>query len=66
VPVAGAGTVLGLGMAALAAALWRGQSSASLPRRVAELELSRHGVQRVLGLSVAADIQPAHVGWHKS
>jgi hypothetical protein len=48
-PVPGVGTVLGLGMAALAAAMWRGHSSACLPRRVAELELSRHWAQRVLG-----------------
>ena len=33
-PVPGVGTVLGLGMAALAAAMWRGHSSACLPRRV--------------------------------
>lgn len=49
-PVPGVGTVLGLGMTALAAAMWRGQSSACLPRRVAELELSRTWAQRVLGM----------------
>ena len=53
-PVPGVGTVLGLGMAALAAAMWRGHSSACLPRRVAELELSRHWAQRVLGLLASA------------
>jgi len=53
-PVPGVGTVLGLGMAALAAAMWRGHSSAFLPRRVAELELSRHWAQRVLGLLASA------------
>jgi hypothetical protein len=53
-PVPGLGTVLGLGMAALAAAMWRGHSSACLPRRVAELQLSRHWAQRVLGLLESA------------
>jgi hypothetical protein len=53
-PVPGVGTVLGLGMAALAAAMWRGQSSACLPRRVAELELSRTWAQRVLGMLASA------------
>ncbi len=49
-PVPGVGTVLGLGMVALAVAMWRGQSAACLPRRVAELELSSHWAQRVLGM----------------
>ncbi len=49
-PVPGVGTVLGLGLVALAAAMWRGHSTECLPRRVAELELSRHGAQRVLFL----------------
>ena len=49
-PVPGVGTVLGLGMIALAVAMWRGQSAACLPRRVAELELSSHWARRVLGL----------------
>lgn len=49
-PVPGVGTVLGLGIAALAVAIWRGHAPAQLPRRVAELELSRHWAQRVLGL----------------
>ena len=53
-PVPGIGTVLGLGMAALAAAMWRGQSSACLPRRVAELELPRTWAQRVLGMLASA------------
>lgn len=53
-PVPGVGKVLGLGMAALAVAMWRGQCSPSLPRRVAELELPRHWAQRVLvGLASA-------------
>jgi hypothetical protein len=49
-PVPGVGTVLGLGMVALAVAMWRGQSAVCLPRRVAELELSSHWAQRVLGM----------------
>jgi hypothetical protein len=53
-PVPGVGTVLGLGMAALAATMWRGHASASLPRRVAELELSRHWAQRVLRMLASA------------
>jgi hypothetical protein len=53
-PVPGVGTVLGLGMAALAAAMWRGHSPASLPHRVAELRLSRHWAQRVLGVLASA------------
>lgn len=52
--VPGVGTVLGLGMAALAAAMWRGHSSACLPRRVAELELSRRWAQRVLNMLASA------------
>ena len=42
------GTVLGLGMAALAAAMWRGHSGTCLPQRVAKLEMPRHWAQRVL------------------
>lgn len=53
-PLPGVGTVFGLGMAALVAAMWRGHSSACLPRRVAELELSRHWAQRVLGMLASA------------
>ncbi len=51
-PVPGVGTVLGLGMSALAAAMWRGQFSTCLPRRVAEL--SRTWAQRVLGMLASA------------
>lgn len=53
-PVPGVGTVLGVGMAALAVAMWQGHSSACLPRRVAEFELSRHWAQRVLGMLASA------------
>lgn len=53
-PVPGVGTVLGLGMAALAVAMWRGHCAPCLPQRVAELELPRHWAQRVLvGLASA-------------
>ena len=47
-PVPGVGTVLGLGIAALAVTLWSGKAEPSLPRRVANLQLSRHWAQRVL------------------
>lgn len=53
-PVPGVGTVLGLGMVALAVAMWRGQSAACLPRRVAELELSSHWARRVLCMLASA------------
>lgn len=53
-PVPGVGTVLGLGMAALALAMWRGQSAVRLPQRVAQLQMSRSWAQRVLGLLAAA------------
>ena len=49
-PVPGVGTVLGLGMIALAVAMWRGDATLSLPGRVAEVEMSRHWAQRVLRL----------------
>ncbi|MGN6825909.1 exopolysaccharide biosynthesis protein [Paucibacter sp. M5-1] len=53
-PVPGVGTVLGIGMAALAVAMWRGHCAPCLPQRVAELELPRHWAQRVLvGLATA-------------
>ena len=47
-PVPGVGTVLGLGMAALAVAMWRGQCAPCLPQRVADLELPPHWARRVL------------------
>ena len=53
-PVPGVGTVLGVGMAALAVAMWRGQGEPCLPQRVANLELPRLLAQRVLrGLACA-------------
>jgi len=48
-PVPGVGTVLGLGLAALAVAMWRGQSEC-LPGRVTRLELPQHWARRVLVL----------------
>lgn len=60
-PVPGVGTVLGLGMAALAVAMWRGHCTPYLPRRVAELELPRHWAQRVLvGLASAYALAGRH------
>ncbi|RVU43803.1 exopolysaccharide biosynthesis protein [Rubrivivax rivuli] len=48
-PIPGTGTVLGLGLLALAVAIWRGDLAATLPRRVAEFEMSREWAQKVLG-----------------
>lgn len=60
-PVPGVGTVLGLGMAALAVAMWRGDCAPCLPKRVAELELPRHWAQRVLvGLASAYALAGRH------
>jgi len=41
-PVPGVGTVLSLGLAALAVAIWRGHDAPCLPKRVADLELPGH------------------------
>lgn len=60
-PVPGVGTVLGLGMAALAVAMWRGHCTPCLPQRVAELELPGHWAQRVLvGLAAAYALAGRH------
>lgn len=60
-PVPGVGTVLGVGLAALAVAMWRGHCAPCLPRRVAELELPRYWAQRVLsGLASAYDFAGRH------
>ena len=60
-PVPGVGTVLGLGMAAMAVTMWRGRGAPSLPQRVAELELPRHWAQRVLeGLASAYAMAGRH------
>ena len=49
-PVPGVGTVLGLGLAMMALAMWRGQTGAGLPLRVAEFQMSGRWASRVLGL----------------
>jgi hypothetical protein len=55
------GTVLGLGMAALAVAMWRGHCAPCLPQRAAELELPRHWAQQVLvGLASAYAVAGRH------
>ncbi len=60
-PVPGVGTVLGLGMASLAVAMWRGQCAICLPGRVAELELPPYWAQRVLvGLASAYALAGRH------
>ena len=60
-PVPGVGMVLGVGMAALAVAMWRGHCVPCLPKRVAELELPRHWAQRVLvGLASAYALAGRH------
>lgn len=60
-PVPGVGTMLGLGMAALAVSMWRGHSTPCLPERVAEIELPRHWAQRVLvGLASAYAMAGRH------
>lgn len=48
-PVPGSGTVLGLGLLALAVAMWRGHETA-LPRRVADFEMPRPTARRALHL----------------
>lgn len=60
-PVPGVGMVLGLGLAALAVAMWQGHGAPCLPQRVAELELPRHWAQRVLvGLASAYALAGRH------
>ena len=60
-PVPGVGTVLGLGMAALEVAMWRGHGTPCLPQRVAELEIPRQWAQRVLvGLASAYALAGRH------
>lgn len=60
-PVPGVGTVLGVGIAALAVAMWRGQGAPCLPQRVAELELPGPWAQRVLdGLATAYAMAGRH------
>ena len=49
-PMPGVGTVLGLGLAMMALAMWRGQSGTGLPLRVAEFQMSGRWASRVLGM----------------
>ena len=49
-PMPGVGTVLGLGLAMMAQAMWRGQTGAGLPLRVAGFQMSGRWAGRVLGL----------------
>jgi hypothetical protein len=49
-PIPGTGTVLGLGVLAMAVTMWRGQFEPPLPGRVARLELSCAWARRLLGL----------------
>ncbi len=50
-PLAGVGTVLGLGLLGMSVAMWRGFEGAPLPRRVASLCLPRMQARQLLGLS---------------
>jgi hypothetical protein len=60
-PVPGVGTVLGLGVASLAVAMWRGQFPLGLPARVAQLELPPYWAHRVLvGLAFAFALAGRH------
>ncbi len=60
-PVPGVGTLLGLGMVALAVAMARGHGEPTLPPRVAQLQLPRHWAQRVLlGLASAYAVAGRH------
>jgi len=49
-PIAGTGTVLGVGLVALAGAMWRGHQTVSLPQRVAGFQIALPAAQRVLSL----------------
>lgn len=50
-PVPGTGTVLGVGLALLALAMWRGHDIGRLPERVAAFQMPRPLAQRVLRLA---------------
>lgn len=53
-PVPGVGTVLGMGLLALAVTMWRGQCADGLPARVATLEMSSTWARRVLKFLASA------------
>ncbi|MGM9513615.1 exopolysaccharide biosynthesis protein [Roseateles sp. DB2] len=60
-PVPGVATALGMGLAVLAVAMWRGRCASDLPKHVAALELPRHWAQRVLvGLASAYALAGRH------
>lgn len=61
IPVPGVGTVLGVGLAALAVAMWRGHNAPCLPQRVGELKLPPLWARRVLvGLASAYELAGRH------
>lgn len=64
-PVPGVGTVLGLGIATLALALWRGQAACALPQRVGELQLSLNGARRVLALLAGVYERASRLARHR-
>ena len=47
IPLPGVGTVLGVGVSALALALWRGNAETALPVRAGQVELSRESARRL-------------------
>lgn len=49
-PIPGTGTLLGVGLLALALAMWRQHDAVALPARVAALEISGHWARRVLAI----------------
>lgn len=53
-PIPGTGTVLGLGLLAIAVSLWRAHDTPALPDRVVALELSARWTQRVLRILASA------------
>ncbi len=53
-PIPGIGNVLGLALMAMALALWRGDDCSTLPRRIAEIELSAQWARRVLTILARA------------
>lgn len=66
-PVPGVGTVMGLGMVALAVAMWRGHAITGLPPRVAQVDIPRLWAQRVLGVLASAYAMAgryAKARWH--
>jgi hypothetical protein len=53
-PVPGVGSVMGLGMVALAVSMWRGHAITGLPPRVAQVDIPRLWAQRVLSVLASA------------